>query len=104
MPEPDNDVSAELLQLALPISQKVVLVIDLVESVRLMAADESGTVSRWHSFKQVQGILVGRMPIDSRGSLYARIGDAFAIGCLAAMLLAVFVAWWRRPYEAAKKN
>ena len=50
MPEPDNEATVELLQLALPISQKVVLVIDLVESVRLMSADESGTVSRWHSF------------------------------------------------------
>lgn len=50
--EPDNQVPAELLQLALPVSQKVVLVIDLVESVRLMAADEAGTVARWHAFSQ----------------------------------------------------
>lgn len=52
MPEPDPQEPAELLHLALPISQKVVLVIDLVESVRLMAADEAGTVARWHDFAQ----------------------------------------------------
>jgi class 3 adenylate cyclase/tetratricopeptide (TPR) repeat protein len=52
MPEPDAQEPADLLQLALPISQKVVLVIDLVESVRLMAADEAGTVARWHDFAQ----------------------------------------------------
>lgn len=36
--------------LNLPRSEKVVLMIDLVESVRLMALDETGTVSRWHQF------------------------------------------------------
>jgi adenylate cyclase len=52
MPATDTQEPADLLRLALPISQKVVLVIDLVESVRLMAADESGTVARWHDFAQ----------------------------------------------------
>jgi adenylate cyclase len=51
MPLPETLASADL-QLGLPISQKVVLVIDLVESVRLMAADEAGTVARWHDFAQ----------------------------------------------------
>lgn len=50
MSEPDGQTHAELLQMALPVSQKVVLVIDLVESVRLMAADEAGTVARWRDF------------------------------------------------------
>lgn len=50
MPEPDTQQSADLLLLVLPISQKVVLVVDLVESVRLMATDEAGTVARWHDF------------------------------------------------------
>jgi adenylate cyclase len=53
MPASDSQEPAELLlQLALPRSQKVVLVIDLVESVRLMSADEAGTVARWHGFVQ----------------------------------------------------
>ena len=53
MPASDSQESADLLlQLALPRSQKVVLVIDLVESVRLMSADEAGTVARWHGFVQ----------------------------------------------------
>ena len=52
MPPPDTHDGSELLQLALPVSQKVVLVIDLVESVRLMAADEAGTVARWRDFAQ----------------------------------------------------
>ena len=52
IPPPDAQEPADLLQLALPVSQKVVLVIDLVESVRLMAADEAGTVARWHDFAQ----------------------------------------------------
>ncbi len=54
MPASDSQEPADdlLLQLALPRSQKVVLVIDLVESVRLMSADEAGTVARWHGFVQ----------------------------------------------------
>lgn len=53
MPASDSQEPADLLlQLALPRSQKVVLVIDLVESVRLMSADEAGTVARWDGFVQ----------------------------------------------------
>ena len=53
MPASDSQEPADLLlQLALPRSHKVVLVIDLVESVRLMSADEAGTVARWHGFVQ----------------------------------------------------
>ena len=44
MPEPDQKDSADLLHLALPVSQKVVLVIDVVESVRLMAAEDRKSV------------------------------------------------------------
>lgn len=36
----------------LPLRQKVVLVMDLVESVRLMAANEAAVVQRWHAFVQ----------------------------------------------------
>ncbi len=40
------------LSLLLPRRQKVVLVMDLVESVRLMAANEAAVVQRWHGFVQ----------------------------------------------------
>ena len=46
----DAQAPADLLRLGLPRSQKVVLVLDLVESVRLMNLDEAGTVARWHDF------------------------------------------------------
>lgn len=40
------------LKRALPLQHKVVLVMDLVESVRLMAANEAAVVQRWHGFVQ----------------------------------------------------
>jgi apolipoprotein N-acyltransferase len=44
--------------------------------------------SRWREFKRVGGVIVGRVPLDSRTSVYARWGDWFAIGCLG------FVSLW----------
>ena len=61
----------------------------------IVADDAVGLpVRRWHTFKKVSGVLVGRMPIDTRTSLYARIGDEFAIDCLKAMLITLFVVKW----------
>ncbi len=65
-----------LLQLALPRSQKVVLVIDLVESVRLMSADEAGTVARWHGF--VQQAKNHTLP-QHHGRLVKSLGDGLMI-------------------------
>jgi apolipoprotein N-acyltransferase len=61
--------------------------------------DNAGSlpVSEWHRFKKVSAVLVGRMPIDSRGSLYAWLGDAFAVSCLGAMVLAVLATRIFRP-------
>ncbi len=53
MTDNENQAPADPLHMALATSQKAVLVIDLVESVRLMSADEAGTVARWHSFVQL---------------------------------------------------
>lgn len=54
-PQVDAD-TGDLISLTdealLPRRQKVVLVMDLVESVRLMAADEETVVQRWHAFTQ----------------------------------------------------
>jgi len=76
MPGPDSQEPADLLQLALPRSQKVVLVIDLVESVRLMSADEAGTVARWHSF--VQTAQNHTIPAQ-RGRLVKSLGDGLMV-------------------------
>ena len=47
-----NALTDEALAWGLPRRQKVVLVMDLVESVRLMAANEAAVVQRWHAFVQ----------------------------------------------------
>ena len=55
-PPTDTDLTGastdEALLSDLPRRQKVVLVMDLVESVRLMAANEAAVVQRWHAFVQ----------------------------------------------------
>lgn len=43
--------------------------------------------SEWHRFKQIAGVLLGNIPMDSRTSLYAQFGDAFALACLGLLLL-----------------
>ncbi len=76
IPVPETQEPADLLRLALPISQKVVLVIDLVESVRLMASDEVGTVSRWHAFVQTaQTLTIPR----HKGRLVKSLGDGLMV-------------------------
>ena len=55
-PPPDtgplSSLTDKALAWGLPRRQKVVLVMDLVESVRLMAANEAAVVQRWHAFVQ----------------------------------------------------
>ena len=77
MPASDSQEPADiLLQLALPRSQKVVLVIDLVESVRLMSVDEAGTVARWHGF--VQQAKDHTIP-QHHGRLVKSLGDGLMV-------------------------
>jgi adenylate cyclase len=52
LPTADAQPDADLLRLALPVSQKVVLVVDVVESVRLMASNEADAVTRWLALAQ----------------------------------------------------
>jgi class 3 adenylate cyclase len=64
----------------LPRSEKVVLMVDLVESVRLMAVDETGTISRWHRFISNAQIAVlpahqGRMVKSTGDGLLAEFDD-----------------------------
>lgn len=59
----------------LPLQQnKVVMVFDLVESVRLMGLDEAGVVTRWHAF--VQHAALDVLPIHG-GRLVKSLGDGF---------------------------
>ena len=72
----DTQEPADLLQMALTVSQKVVMVIDLVESVRLMSADEAGTVARWHQFvRQAQAEVIPA----HRGRLVKSLGDGLMV-------------------------
>lgn len=68
-PEP----SAAAQEVPLPLQQnKVVLVVDLVESVRLMAANEAAVVGHWHRFMQHAQATV--LP-QWRGRLVKSLGD-----------------------------
>ena len=49
-------------------------------------------------------VVVGRMPIDDRASVYARIGDVFAIGCLGATVVFILVSGWRRIREVELRS
>lgn len=69
-------VPADWLVLGLPKSQKVVLVMDMVESVRLMAANEAGTVARWYHF--VQKAQYETIPAH-RGRLVKSLGDGLMV-------------------------
>jgi apolipoprotein N-acyltransferase len=48
-------------------------------------------VSRWSDFKQVQGVLLAAVPIDHRGSFYARWGDWFPWTCW--LVVAIGLGW-----------
>ena len=62
--------------LALPQSRKAVLVMDVVESVRLMNADEAGVVSRWHDFM----LLAQQQAIPAHnGRLVKSMGDGLMV-------------------------
>jgi apolipoprotein N-acyltransferase len=62
---------------------------------------ESLPVSRWYEYKKVAGVLIGRVPIDARGSFYADWGDCFALGCGGFLLLALVGSSRRRKEVAA---
>ncbi len=73
----DAQEPADVLQWALPQSQKkVVLVLDLVESVRLMASDERRTVRRWMDFAHHAD---SRVIPTHQGRLVKSLGDGLRI-------------------------
>jgi adenylate cyclase len=69
---PQTTEEAALLAAGLPLQQhKVVLVIDLVESVRLMAAQEAQIVERWRVFMDAAGQQIA----SNQGRLVKSLGD-----------------------------
>lgn len=66
-PAPRGDVSAPLL----PMHHQVVLVMDLVESVRLMAADEQAVIALWRGFVRAAVAVLQR----HGGRLVKSLGD-----------------------------
>ncbi|MBI1833130.1 MAG: apolipoprotein N-acyltransferase [Planctomycetes bacterium] len=54
-------------------------------------------VSEWHKYKKTHGILKAIVPIDTRFSFYAAVGDWLGLGC--SLVLVGFAAWalvrWR---------
>ena len=49
--------------------------------------------SEWPAFKNVGGVLIGRVPIDRRDSFYVRYGDWLPWGCCIAIVVGLL---WRR--------
>lgn len=66
---------------------------------------ETLPVSEWHQFKSKAGVLLCRVPIDSRTSLYARWGDWLPVSCwlflalffLSKPVLAIVKKWKTHP-------
>ncbi len=57
--------------------------------------------SRWGEFKKVQGLLEGSIPIDSRTSFYARVGDWLPWTCWSALAVGMFAGTVRRLRRGA---
>jgi class 3 adenylate cyclase len=57
---------------------RTVLVVDVVESVRLMQEDEAGTVRRWRAFVDY---VVNRLLPDEDGRLVKSLGDGLMLEC-----------------------
>jgi apolipoprotein N-acyltransferase len=63
--------------------------------------DEQGrpTISSasWSDSKKVEGVVFSAVPIDTRHTLYARIGDWVAALCWAGLLAGIVATAVRRP-------
>ena len=75
--EPDAPQAHAITSLLPPLeNQKTVLVVDLVESVRLMSLNETAVVSQWHSF--VQHAQTQLLPAHG-GRLVKSLGDGLLV-------------------------
>jgi apolipoprotein N-acyltransferase len=59
-------------------------------------------VSRWSEFKKVQGVLLATVPIDHRGSLYARWGDWLPWACWLTVAAGLSWSLMGRAFGAKK--
>ncbi|GAA6141300.1 hypothetical protein [Hydrogenophaga sp. 5NK40-0174] len=96
-----NPVTADAMQ------EKVVLVMDLVESVRLMAGDEAGTVERWRSFlhharDEVLPPLQGRM-VKSLGDGFLAEFDSASEAVKAALTLHEYFPPLNKKLDASSR-
>jgi apolipoprotein N-acyltransferase len=57
---------------------------------------------RWSDFKKVPGVVGATIPIDSRVSLYAYLGDWLPWTCWAVIGLGIVISMWRARRELAK--
>ncbi len=75
--ESDDPQSQAIASLLPPLeNQKAVLVVDLVESVRLMSLNETAVVSQWHGF--VQHAETEVLPAHG-GRLVKSLGDGMLV-------------------------
>ncbi len=96
-----NPVTTDAMQ------EKVVLVMDLVESVRLMAGDEAGTVERWRAFldharNEVLPPLRGRM-VKSLGDGFLAEFDTASEAVKAALTLQHFFTPINKKLDASSR-
>jgi apolipoprotein N-acyltransferase len=54
----------------------------------------------WAASKKVEGIVSAVVPIDDRGSVYARVGDWVPAACWAVLLVGVALSLRARPAGA----
>jgi apolipoprotein N-acyltransferase len=54
-------------------------------------------LTRWGDSKKVQGVVTSAVPIDSRGSLYATLGDWIPAGCWLAALVVLALTMRKKP-------
>ncbi len=52
-------------------------------------------LSQWHEYKKVQGVMLATVPLDSRTSLYARLGDWLPWLCWLLLSPVVAIVGWQ---------
>jgi apolipoprotein N-acyltransferase len=57
-------------------------------------------VTRWSAAKKMEGVALTAVPIDSRRSLYATVGDWIPALCWLTALAAVVLTWRKKPVAA----
>jgi apolipoprotein N-acyltransferase len=60
---------------------------------------EALPVGRWHTFRVQPGVIVGRVPIDTRTSMYPRLGNVGVVICLFGIGFLLLAAWSAKPDE-----